>query len=1301
MSKNLFSTAARRMAVLLLMLCLSATTTWALRITCVTVPNNSIKGGKASLYDTYNYPRRVHVKTNPGFVVKSVVWEKKENGEVTSRKTLHKISSKTTTRDEYYDVPEVTGCYLTVTFRQLSDNVEVNFDINFPDVEGPEKQNLKIGNHVTRPADPTDNYFNFLGWFTDEKFKNAFDFSNALDYTLPYVLDEDKLILNLYAKWEAKWSWKFDTEEKKALRIMGPGPMDDYKTGKAPWYKDAKTINTIYIEDDVTHIGNYAFQYLKLVTSDITIPTSVKSIGCCAFSCLSSQVLNISIATTAESQLDSLDQNAFVSAKAHIDLSKSALLKKIGKDAFSKTQGDVTLPASIDTIAPNAFSNFKGSHVYIPVPDGKILTLNGIGYSGEITNGKADIASYLFPKYPKIKNSTAIKFKIVNPSDYDKVTVTFNANGHGTAPASVETTIGQTISQPAALTADGYTFLGWYKDEGCTEAFDFSTMLSRTGLIFNDIKECFILNLYAKWQKNSCTVTFNGNGSTDGEMADVTHDGGTSFTIPDCAFTFTDHPFLGWSTSSKGNVEYQPGDVTPLLQHDLTLYAVWKYEKTGSCGTDLTWTLTSSTASGEYDKLTISGSGAMSDFDNSENNYCAPWDGYSYSIKTLIIEEGVTHIGNVAFYDLSEVTSDITIPASVESIGDNAFSYVSSSKNNAGISITTAKDSKLSIINEYVFEYANAHIDLSNSTQLTNIEYYTFNKVTKDVVLPSSVISIHENAFINFTGDYVNISVLNDKVITVNGDVYDAANLNDDRQADITSYLFDDLGNRRKSNKVTLAQVKYPMITFTVTTDEHCEAYYYQDITEATGVHPGETVVLSWSGDDLEEGTYVSGFTITKEHGGTVEVKPCDNSQDYYFIMPEDNVSVKTHTAPRETYTLDLTSAVKRPIVINRMVFILMQTLVGYLHAEEDLKTGRYLQCYDVNFDGKYDFELTMPAADDDDVDPDDIYAYDYTVRLLAGASSVTTNHLFTPVYPVPYKYNKILVKFTNSEVTQNQIMFDDLYDRDDLNFDLLCDWSNTTHNLIIDGRKLYRDGDWNTICLPFDLTLAGSSFDFGEDEDSDERNLEARQLTAASITDKTLNLTFSEPVTTLQAGVPYIIKWSNAPRNIENPLFLNATIANVAACAGSTNEEKVATFLTSNGYDNGVAGEDRVRFTGTFGWTSFSKTDTSILFLGAANKLYYPEPSYDEKTGIVSTPTLGAFRAYFKLGDDASQAREITNFNLLFDDGSEETGIADGRSRMEDGRCDAWYTVNGVKLNSQPTQKGLYIYKGRKVAIK
>jgi hypothetical protein len=356
-----------------------------------------------------------------------------------------------------------------------------------------------------------------------------------------------------------------------------------------------------------------------------------------------------------------------------------------------------------------------------------------------------------------------------------------------------------------------------------------------------------------------------------------------------------------------------------------------------------------------------------------------------------------------------------------------------------------------------------------------------------------------------------------------------------------------------------------------------------------------------------------------------------------------------------------------------------------------------------VNFDGRYDFELTMPAGEEDVVDPDDKYAYDYTVTPLAGASSVTTNYLFAPNYPFPYQYNKILVKFNNGETVKDQIKFDDLYDSSNLNFDIVCNWSNTTRNLIIGGRKLFRDGDWNTICLPFDLTLTGSSFDFGEDVENEEKNLEARQLTAASITDKTLNLTFSEPVTTLQAGVPYIIKWAVAPQNIEDPIFLNATIANVAACAGSSNEEKVAAFLTSKGYDNGVAGEDRVRFTGTFGWTRFDKTDTSILLLGAANKLYYPEPVYDPESGVVATPELGSFRAYFKLGEDgAASAREITDFNITFDEQGTQNGIGHTEiTEITEKAAAAWYDMQGRKLNAKPTQKGLYIYKGKKVAIK
>ena len=1311
MNKKLLSTVARRMAVLLLLLCLSATATWAVRFVYVSEPDPSIKGGKAYRPDINNFPTHFYVVPKHGFKVKSVVFVDKDG----YQETLQMKKVNKSTREELYYLPNTKSSTVTVTFLQVSNNVEVNFDMNVSDVQGPAKQNLQIGGYVTKPEDPTDVNFNFLGWYTDEDFKKPFDFSKALNFGLPYEDDDEKLVLNLYAKWESRWSWEYE-KTYTDLHIIGPGPMDDYTSQKAPWYKKWKTINKINIDPDVTRIGNYAFYNLKNVNTDITIPASVKTIGNSAFYSFSISNSVVNISTPTGSLLDSIEQNAFKNANAHIDLSNSTLLTKIDRNVFYGVNGIVTLPVSVDTIVPKAFSGFDGSHVYIPVPEGNALIVNGKDFSGEKTDGKADIISYLYKKYPKRGISLAVKLKMISLSDYDDVTVTFNANGHGTAPASVNTTIGKTISQPEALTAEGYTFLGWYKDEAFTKAFDFGAELSRTGLTFNGVEKRFKLNLYAKWQKNSCTVTFNGNGATSGTMTAVTQDGGTSYAIPACGFTFTGHSFLGWATSADGNVEYQPNDVINPLLNDLTLYAVWDYELTGSCGTNLTWTLTNSTATGILDKLIISGSGAMTDYKKKK----APWYSRQATIKTLIIRNGVTHIGNFAFYGLANVTSDITIPASVESIGQDAFNSISNSKNNPGISIATATGSQLTSVEGDAFYDANAYIDLSNSLLLATIAKNAFRKAQKEVTLPSSIVSVAKNAFSRFNGDNVYIPVLEKKVLIVNGNVYDAAKLNADRLADIIGSFYTNLGKKSKSNEASLAQVLDPNATFTVTTDGHSDAYYEEEantedapsvivkLTKDTGVHPGTIIWLSWGGENLVEGTYVSGFTVTKAGGGTVEAKPSDDSEDYFFVMPEENVTVTTHTAPKETFTLDLTSADEdNPIVIDDQVYILMQTLMGYLHAEKDIETGRFKQCYDVNFDGKYDFELTSPAGEDDVVDPDDDYAYDYTVRLLPGASEVTTNYLFTPNYPFPYKYDKILVKFKDSEDVENQIKFDDFIDSSDSNIDLVCNWSNTTRNLIISGRTLYRDGCWNTICLPFDLTLAGSSFDFGEDEESQEKNLEARHLTAASITDKALNLTFSSPVTTLEAGVPYIIKWAFAPQNIEDPMFLNATIANVAACAGSSNEEKVAAFLTSKGYDNGATGEDRVRFTGTFGWTRFDQANTSILLIGANNKLYYPKSKYDEETGVMSTPELNAFRAYFKIGEDgAASAREITDFNIHFED--ESTGIVEMRNEElemrnvnAEMRNDAWYTLDGRKLQGKPTKKGMYIVGGRKVVIK
>ena len=67
-------------------------------------------------------------------------------------------------------------------------------------------------------------------------------------------------------------------------------------------------------------------------------------------------------------------------------------------------------------------------------------------------------------------------------------------------------------------------------------------------------------------------------------------------------------------------------------------------------------------------------------------------------------------------------------------------------------------------------------------------------------------------------------------------------------------------------------------------------------------------------------------------------------------------------------------------------------------------------------------------------------------------------------------------------------------------------------------GRTLYKDGDWNTLCLPFDVTLADAT---------ELQGAEARELQSASFdnTSGELSLTFSDPVETLVAGKAYIVK--------------------------------------------------------------------------------------------------------------------------------------------------------------------------------
>ena len=221
---------------------------------------------------------------------------------------------------------------------------------------------------------------------------------------------------------------------------------------------------------------------------------------------------------------------------------------------------------------------------------------------------------------------------------------------------------------------------------------------------------------------------------------------------------------------------------------------------------------------------------------------------------------------------------------------------------------------------------------------------------------------------------------------------------------------------------------------------------------------------------------------------------------------------------------------------------------------------------------------------------------------------------------------------------------------------------------VMLDGRTLYKDGSWNTLCLPFDLPLSGSPLEGGI----------ARPLESASISGSTLNLTFGNAVDTLVAGTPYIIKWASSD-NIVNPVFMDMTID-----------------ATIHSYDNEASDDNRVRFLGTYKSTLFTAEDRSILLMGEKNTLYYPT------TGA----GIGAQRAYFKIGGDGApaqaNARRIKAYSINFGD-EEVTGIISltpDPSTMGE-RSDFWYTLDGRRLADKPAQSGVYINNGKKVIIK
>ena len=196
-------------------------------------------------------------------------------------------------------------------------------------------------------------------------------------------------------------------------------------------------------------------------------------------------------------------------------------------------------------------------------------------------------------------------------------------------------------------------------------------------------------------------------------------------------------------------------------------------------------------------------------------------------------------------------------------------------------------------------------------------------------------------------------------------------------------------------------------------------------------------------------------------------------------------------------------------------------------------------------------------------------------------------------------------------------------------------------------GRTL-QAGGWNTFSVPFN-TATPSGWT-------------VRELTDASYNEgtKTLTLNFGNAAS-IVAGHAYLVK---VDAEVATPTFNDVEIVD-----GTT-----TTTI-----------QDVVSFVPVMNPTSVTGGDKKVLFVTGGNTLTYPN----------TTGNINGFRAYFLLKEGAASLAR--SFTMSFDDG-ESTTIENVAMSQEPAANGLYYDLQGRRIEGKPTQKGVYIFNGRKI---
>ncbi len=417
----------------------------------------------------------------------------------------------------------------------------------------PDAQTVTSGGKATVPTPPTAEGWTFSGWYKESECTNEYDFDTPVTGNL-----------DLYAKWTAIST---STNNRYYVKVT---------TSKTGWWNNSGC-------DHVAELSTGTKITLKAVKNDNTASSTSKANGDVYYfdvptssTATSFKLLRCSPGTQNQFDGNNTDFISFVAGKNYLsEFEQSKTTATWGNYTPITISGDtecdvdstITLTATKTTICREDITgiSWKSS-------DDAIATVNGSGVVTGVSEGEVTITAYntsnenIFATYNVKINTNVVNY-----------TVSFDANGHGTAPSAQTVIENESATEPTpAPTETGYTFGGWYKESTCVNEYDFNTAVTGD------------LTLYAKWTANKYTVSFDSQGgdNTPADM-EVTYDG-TYVGLPTAAGTKKGHTFTGWYTSATDGTKVT--ETTPVkITEPQTLYAHWTaniYNITYKSGTE-------------------------------------------------------------------------------------------------------------------------------------------------------------------------------------------------------------------------------------------------------------------------------------------------------------------------------------------------------------------------------------------------------------------------------------------------------------------------------------------------------------------------------------------------------------------------------------------------------------------------------------------------------------------------------------------------------------------------------------------